>query len=121
MDFYKKLKENPTSVNAALVENALDDLKHKNLLEGKLAEKLKPVNPRTPQMYLLPKIHKANNPGRPVVSSVGCHTEKISKFVDHHLQSMNKELESHVQHTTDLVKNWRVYQSALRKKPSWSP
>ena len=76
-NFYKKLKENPTSVNAALVENALDDLKHKNLLEGKLAEKLKPVNPRTPQMYLLPKIHKANNPGRPVVSSVGCHTEKI--------------------------------------------
>ena len=103
-NFYKKLKENPTSVNAALVENALDDLKHKNLLEGKLAEKLKPVNPRTPQMYLLPKIHKANNPGRPVVSSVSCHTEKISKFVDHHLQSMNKELESHVQDTTDLVK-----------------
>lgn len=103
-NFYKKLKENPTSVNAALVENALDDLKHRSLLEGKLADKLKPVNPRTPQMYLLPKIHKPNNPGRPVVSSVGCHTEKISKFVDHHLQSMNKNLESHVQDTTDLVK-----------------
>ena len=39
-NFYKKLKENPTSVNAALVQNALDDLKHKGLLEEKLAEKL---------------------------------------------------------------------------------
>ena len=103
-NFYKKLKENPTSEYSALVENALDDLKHKGLLEEKLADKLKPVNPRTPKLYLLPKIHKKNNPGRPVVSSVGCHTEKISKFVDHHLQSMNRNLESYVQDTTDLVK-----------------
>ena len=39
-----------------------------------------------------------------MVSSVGCHTEKISKFVDHHLQPMNRNLESYVQDTTDLVK-----------------
>lgn len=103
-NFYKKLRENPTSENAALVENALDELKHKGLLEKKLADKLKPVNPRTPKLYLLPKIHKANNPGRPVVSSIGCHTERISKYVDHHLQPMNKNLESYVQDTTDLCK-----------------
>ena len=37
------------------------------------------------------------------MSSVGCHTENISKFVDHHLQPINKELESYVKDTTDLV------------------
>ena len=39
----------------------------------------------TPRLYLLPKIHKCNNPGRPVLSSVDCHTSKISEFVDHYM------------------------------------
>ena len=71
---------NPTSEHAALVENAIDGLKQKNLLDNNLADKLRPVNPRTPKLYLLPKIHKPNNPGRPVVSSVGYHTEKFLLF-----------------------------------------
>ena len=102
--FYKKVKENPTNEHAALVENALDGLKHQGLLEAKIADQLKPVDPRTPKLYLLPKIHKPNNPGRPVVSSVGCHTERISAYVDHYLQPMNKQLPSYVQDTTDLIK-----------------
>ena len=103
--FYKKLLENPTSENAAIVENALDNLKQRGILDKKLVEKLKPNNPRTPKLYLLPKVHKANNPGRPVVSSIGCHTERISVYVDHHLQPLNKSLPSYVQDTTDLLKN----------------
>ena len=102
--FYKKVRVNPTTEHAALVSNAIDGLKQRELLDEKTAEKLKPTNPNTPKLYLLPKIHKKNNPGRPVVSSVGCHTEKISAFVDYHLQPMNKELSSYVQDTTDFVK-----------------
>ena len=100
--FYKKVTKNPTSEHAALVSNAIDGLKHRKLIDEKTAEGLKPTNPSTPKLYLLPKIHKKDNPGRPVVSSVGCHTEKISAFVDFYLQPMNKELESYVQDTTDL-------------------
>ena len=38
--------------------------------------------------YLLPKIHKRlfNVPGRPVISSCGTPTEKVSEFLDHHLK-----------------------------------
>ena len=39
-----------------------------------------------------------------MVSAVGCHTEKISAFVDHHLQPMTKELPSYVKDTTHLIK-----------------
>ena len=46
-----------------------------------LEEKIK-----TPEFHLLPKIHKANNPGRPVISSVNCHTSRFSEFVDYYLQ-----------------------------------
>ena len=47
---------------------------------------LKTDNPKTPKFYTLAKIHKENNPGRPVNSSIDCHTAKIYKFVDYHLQ-----------------------------------
>ena len=52
---------------------------------------------------MLPKIHKEGNPGRPVVSSVNCHTSKISKFVDYHIQPLAKELPSYVKDTTDFI------------------
>ena len=102
--FYKKLSHNPTGEHAALVSNAIDGLRQRELLDEKMAKRLKPMNPKTPKLYLLPKIHKDGNPGRPVVSSVECHTERISAFVDHHLQPMNRQLPSFVQDTTDFVK-----------------
>lgn len=102
--FYKKVEENPTSLHAALVDNAIDGLKLQGHLEEKMANKLKTSNPKTPRLYLLPKIHKPGNPGRPVVSSIGCHTERISQYVDYHLQPLNKSLPSYVQDTTDFLK-----------------
>ena len=41
----------------------------------------------TPEFQLFPKIHKASNPGRPVISSINCHTSRISEFVDYYLQN----------------------------------
>ena len=102
--FYKLLPNNPTSEHAALVNNAIDNLKLRGALDEKMANKLKTNNPKTPKLYLLPKIHKPNNPGRPVVSSIGCHTEKISQFVDYHLKSFNQALPSYVQDTTHFLK-----------------
>ena len=53
---------------------------------------------------MLPKIHKKDNPGHPLVRSVGCHTKQGSSYLDHHLQPFNKELESYVKDTTDFVR-----------------
>jgi hypothetical protein len=40
-------------------------------------EYLTPEDPKPGRFYLLPKIHKENNPGRPIVSANGHPTEKI--------------------------------------------
>jgi hypothetical protein len=48
-------------------------------------EYLNPEDPKPCRFYLLPKIHKENNPGRPIVSANGHPTEKISEFIDFHL------------------------------------
>ena len=52
--FYKKVEENPTSLHAVLVNNAIDNLKLNGHLEEKMAEQLKTSNPKTPRMYLHP-------------------------------------------------------------------
>jgi hypothetical protein len=44
------------------------------------------------RFYLLPKIHKSlvDFPGRPVVSNCGMPTERISEFVDYHINPMSQ-------------------------------
>ena len=45
------------------------------------------------KLYFLPKIHKrlSNVPGRPMISICGIPTEKVSEFLDTHLQSIMKK------------------------------
>ena len=40
------------------------------------------TNVKPGRFYILPKIHKTGNPGRPIVSSNSHPTERISQFVD---------------------------------------
>ena len=58
---------------------------------------------RLEQFYISPKIDKKWNPGRPVVSSLNCHTAKISKYVDYHLQLIVKQIPSYVKDTNDFI------------------
>ena len=59
---------------------------------------------KTPEFHILPKIHQANNPGKPIISSVNRHTSRISEFVDYYLQPEVKKLKSYVKDTTDFIK-----------------
>lgn len=55
---------------------------------------LLPKEPRCPDFYILPKIHKNYSmpenppPGRPIVASYGSLTERLSVFIDNHLQPL---------------------------------
>ena len=59
--------------------------------------------PRLPSLYLLPKIHKPNNPGRPIISACGGPTENISAFVDATLKPLVSTLPSYVRDTADFL------------------
>ena len=67
-------------------------------------------------MYLLPKIHKRlyNVPGRPVISNCGTPTEKMSEFLDHHLQPVMKGGRSYVKDTNHFIEKLKE----LGKVPS---
>ena len=100
---YKKLQEDQTLQHSNLVNNTIDRFKKENLLSKKLADGLKSVNPKAPKFYISPKTHKENNPGRPVINSKSCHTSEISRFVDHHLQPLVREIPSYIKDTNDFI------------------
>ena len=74
-----------------------------NAIDKETSDILKPINVKPARFYLVPKIHKKNNPGRPVISSVNCHTTKLSKYVDHFIQPLAKKVKSYIRDTTDLI------------------
>ena len=54
------------------------------------------------------EIQKLNNPGRPVISSVNNHTEKISAYVDEFLRPIAEQLPSYIRNTTDFIQRIKV-------------
>ena len=60
-------------------------------------------NPRTPNFYTLPTIHKKNNPGRPIVNSIGSITEKLSEFVDENIKNLAQQVPSYIKDTTHFL------------------
>ena len=71
-------------------------------------------DPKTGRFYILPKIHKQGNPGRPIISSNSYTTKRISEFVDYHLTPLVQTPQpapdvppggwsTHLVHSTPLV------------------
>ena len=85
------------------MKNAIDRFKQGQSIPKETAETLKIKDQEAPKFHMLPKIYKINNPGRPVVSSIGCHSTNISKFVDYHLQPIVKNIPSYVQDSNDFL------------------
>ena len=58
---------------------------------------------RAGRFYLLPKIHKKNCPGRPLISDCNTPTEKISAFVDSQLKPLVSQIPSFVKDTNHFL------------------
>ena len=100
---YKVLAKDPTTTNNDLVNQTIDRFKKEQLINENIADGLKNQSPRTRQFYISPKTHKEDNPDRPVVSSINCHTVNISKYIDYHLQPIVKQTPSYIKDTSDFV------------------
>ena len=81
----------------------LTNLKTKIFSPKKTAEGLKVINPKTPKLFITPKIYKENNPGRSVINSINCDTSKILCIADHHLQPLVKEIPTYIKNTNDFA------------------
>ena len=60
--------------------------------------------PQTSRFYLLPKIHKAGNPGRPIVSACCCPTENIASYLDQIMCPLVRNLGTYVKDTNHALR-----------------
>ena len=84
--FYQKLNVGPTAKHSEIANSAIESFRKQELSRNSTASKLTIDEIRTPQFHVFPIVHQTSIPGRPVASSVECHTSKISKFVDRYFQ-----------------------------------
>lgn len=100
--FYKELDNDTTEENNQKVLTCIEEEIAANNLPPE-ATILVPDKPRCSKFYALPKIHKPDNPGRPIVSACGCPTERISQVVDEILRPLVQELPSYVKDSTHAL------------------
>ena len=74
------MEKDLTPSNQKIVKETVHDLISKQELPA-TAQNLIITIPRTSAIYFKPKIHKPNNPGRPIVSAYSCPTEPISQYL----------------------------------------
>ena len=103
--FYKKLDHNLTEQHTKEINDFLLTMLNKSEIDITVYNYLFNKDCRTPIFYLLPKIHKGLKPlkGRPIVSAVNSHTEKISQFVDHFLNPCSTKGRSYIKDTTHFL------------------
>ncbi|XP_071792086.1 uncharacterized protein [Asterias amurensis] len=101
---YKPLDTDPTGTFSKEIQQTLDEMHDRDNLSKKAHKFLSPVDCRTVRFYLLPKVHKPDNPGRPIISGNGSPTENISLFVDSFLKPLMPQIPSYIHDTPDFLR-----------------
>ena len=101
--FYRKIPKDTTRKIANEISNFLNFLKDRKLLPTEHLLFLTPKNPRTPVFYLLPKIHKPNYSGGPIVSACDSPTEKMSAYIDSFLKPLAQKTNSYLKDTNHFL------------------
>ena len=100
---YETLEEDPTQEYNNQIYQALRQATNLNIIDDKTMNTLYNKSPRTPNFYMLPKIHKSNNPGRSIVNRIGNITDNISAFVDQQIRHLVPRIPSYLNDTTCLI------------------
>ena len=102
---FRKLKRDPTTRNEKRVNDCIKRLQDRGAIEQTTAKTLRvPGNGTRPSLfYGSVKIHKADNPLRPIVSTVGSATYAVSKLVSRILSPYAREAPSYIDNSSDFI------------------
>ena len=81
--FYRRLNEDITVDIQKRVTVYVNRMYTDDLIDEKTKQYLIQPDVKRGRFYILSKVHKLGNPGRPIVSSNRHLTERISHFIDH--------------------------------------
>ena len=101
--FYRQLDGDITDTIQQRVTVYIERMFNDGYIDEKTKKYLVQTNVKPGRFYILPKIHKTGNPGRPIVSSNSHPTERISQFVDYYINPLVSTLDSHIKDTTGFL------------------
>ena len=101
--FYQKIPNDITIDISDRIAKHLTTMRSLNLITEKSFKYLNIKHPKEAKLYLLPKIHKKNIPGRPICSSIDHPTSNISKFVYEHIKKYVPKTKSCVRDTQHFI------------------
>ena len=101
--FYQRLEEDITADIQKRINFYVNRMHKDKLINDKTKQYLIQSDVKPGRFYILPKVHKPGNPGRLIVSSNSHPTERLSHFVDYHLQPLVHKLPSFVKDTNDFL------------------
>ncbi|XP_039261676.2 uncharacterized protein LOC120337843 [Styela clava] len=80
-------------------------MKEAGVIDDKLAKSILPKDPKPGRLRLQPKIHKENHPSRPIISTNGTATEKLSAYVDYKLTPLmcKRVIPSYIRDSMDFL------------------
>ena len=99
--FYEKIPSDAIQSSQQEVKSFIETAIRNNQLPPS-ATNLIVEHPRTSKFYLLPKIHKPGNPGRPIVSACSCPTELLALYIDHVTAPFVRSPNNYVKDTTHI-------------------
>lgn len=102
--FYKHLDFDPTTEHKKIIVTTLENLTREGAINSKLKKALITVHSAPGRFYMLPKIHKENNPGRPIISGTGTLTEPISSYIDSLIKDIPPTHESFLRDTNHFLR-----------------
>ena len=100
--FYEKIPSDATQSSQQQVQSFIETAIESNQLPPS-ATNLIVEHPRTSKFYLLPKIQRPGNPGRPIVSACSCPTELLAVYLDHLTAPYVRNLDNYVKDTTHML------------------
>ena len=103
-EFYRKVDRDLTKEHSDQVNETIKTFADQKLISEKAAKALRAENAKTPKFYMLPKVHKANHPGRPIIAAIDSPTSKLARFADHHLKPIAEQLPSYVKDTGSFLR-----------------
>ena len=89
----------PTNKQKGKLINILRIIKTESGIEDTTYSRMYPTGPSSSKLYGLPKIHKKNNPLRPIVTSRGSVTYGVSKEFARILKPLTGNTIHHVNNT----------------------
>lgn len=103
--FYRPTATDLNPKFAKEISTYLQSCNQRNWIDDATYRHLKPKFFRTPNLYLLPKIHKQQRPvpGRPICSANDSPTEKISQYVDHFIGPLARNVPSYLRDTQHFL------------------